>query len=425
MSMDILRALLRRVSLLWRGPADSPCKPQTAMRFCIIYDCLYPWTIGGAERWYRNLALALAQAGHEVTYLTLLQWEAGNEPDLPGVRVVAVGPRMPLYHDGKRRVWPPIRFGIGVLLHLLRQGRCYDKVHTASFPFFSLIAAALARRFSRFTIAVDWHEVWSRAYWSEYLGRLGTVGWYVQKLCAKVPQTAFSFSHLHCERLRAIGFGGEPVLLPGEYAGGHPASQPVAADPPMVVYAGRFILEKRLDLLADALALVMARVPELRATLFGQGPTHAAIVARVTALGLGNRVVLPGFVDEAIIEQTMQEAVAIVQPSSREGYGLVVVEASARGVPAVVVEAPDNAAAELIAPGENGFVAAASASALAEAILACSAGGDALRDRTRNWYAANRRRLSIEQSIDIVLAATATKKFVSKPSAHNSDAGPL
>ena len=44
-------------------------------------------------------------------------------------------------------------------------------------------------------------------------------------------------------------------------------------------------------------------------------------------------------------------------PSSREGYGLVVVEASARGVPSVVVAGGDNAATELIAPGENGLVA--------------------------------------------------------------------
>ena len=37
------------------------------MRVCLVYDCLYPFTIGGAERWYRNLAERLAASGHEVT----------------------------------------------------------------------------------------------------------------------------------------------------------------------------------------------------------------------------------------------------------------------------------------------------------------------------------------------------------------------
>ncbi len=64
------------------------------MRICIVYDCLYPYTVGGAERWYRNLAQRLAEGGNEVTYLTMRQWEASDDPDVPGVRVVAVAPRM-------------------------------------------------------------------------------------------------------------------------------------------------------------------------------------------------------------------------------------------------------------------------------------------------------------------------------------------
>ena len=66
------------------------------MQVCIVYDCLYPYTVGGAERWYRSLAVRLAEEGHEVTYLTMRQW-AAKKPDLPGVRVLAVAPRMPVY----------------------------------------------------------------------------------------------------------------------------------------------------------------------------------------------------------------------------------------------------------------------------------------------------------------------------------------
>ncbi len=66
------------------------------MRICIVYDCLYPHTVGGAERWYRNLALRLAQEGHDVTYLTMRQWDTAAEPGLEGVDVVAVARRMEL-----------------------------------------------------------------------------------------------------------------------------------------------------------------------------------------------------------------------------------------------------------------------------------------------------------------------------------------
>src|SRR5438552_1957821 len=119
-------------------------KPRIAV--CLVYDCLFPHTVGGAERWYRNLAERLAAEGHEVTYLTLRQWPRGEQAGVSAVRVVAVGPRMPLYVRGRRRILPPLLFGLGVVAHLLRHGRRYDVVQTASFPYFSLLAAGVARR---------------------------------------------------------------------------------------------------------------------------------------------------------------------------------------------------------------------------------------------------------------------------------------
>ena len=114
------------------------------LRICIVYDCLFPYTLGGAERWCRNLAERLAAEGHSVTYLTLRQWDVGERGEIPGVEVVAVGPRLSLYGpDGARRILPPLIFGLGVFWHLLRRGRAYDVLHTASFPYFSLLAAAL------------------------------------------------------------------------------------------------------------------------------------------------------------------------------------------------------------------------------------------------------------------------------------------
>src|SRR5215212_12122861 len=139
------------------------------MRICLVYDCLFPYTVGGGERWYRGLAQRLAADGHDVTYLTLRQWPRGGRGEIPGVRVVAAGPRMALYRGaGQRRIAPPLVFGAAVLWHLLRRGRRYDVVHTASFPYFSLLAAAALRRRQRFVLVVDWIEFWTRAYWQEY-----------------------------------------------------------------------------------------------------------------------------------------------------------------------------------------------------------------------------------------------------------------
>ena len=92
--------------------------------------------------------------------------------------------------------------------------------------------------------------------------------------------------------------------------------------------------------------------------------------------------------------------------SRREGYGLVVVEAAARGTPSVVVAGEDNAATELIEQGVNGFVCeSADPGAIAEAIERVHRAGTALRESTAAWFAANAQRLSLESSLETVLAS--------------------
>ncbi len=52
------------------------------MRICIVYDCLFPWTYGGAERWYRNLAERLA--AEEETIVAELAAVQGEPVEIGG-----------------------------------------------------------------------------------------------------------------------------------------------------------------------------------------------------------------------------------------------------------------------------------------------------------------------------------------------------
>ncbi len=377
------------------------------MRICLIYDCLYPHTVGGAERWYRNLAERLAADGHDVTYLTRRQWPRGTDPAVPGVKVIAVAPGLPLYvKSGRRGIAEPLVFGAGTFAHLLARGRRYDVVHTASFPYFHLLVAALLRPLGGYRLVVDWHEVWTRAYWQEYLGRAGgAIGRAVQRLCLALPQRAFCFSRLHAARLREEGLRVEATVLEGEYAGSLEPHRPQPAEP-VVVFAGRHIPEKRAPALVPAFARVRERLPELRLELFGDGPERAEVLRRVRELGLNGAVDAPGFVSGERVEQALRRALCMVLPSRREGYGLIVVEASAQGTPSVVVRDPDNAATELVEEGVNGFIApSASPGDLSEAIQRVHDAGQPLRESTAGWFASNARRLSLAHSLDVVAGA--------------------
>jgi glycosyltransferase involved in cell wall biosynthesis len=173
-----------------------------------------------------------------------------------------------------------------------------------------------------------------------------------------------------------------------------------------VVYAGRHIPEKQVPSIVPAIALARQHIAELSATIMGDGPERRTVQEVASAHGIAGMIDLPGFVADASRAIAMRDALCLILPSRREGFGLVIVEAAVTGTPSIVVAGPDTAAAELIEDGVNGFVVpSASAEDLASAILRVHEAGMALRESTASWFQFQAGRLRLSHSLDMVLAA--------------------
>jgi glycosyltransferase involved in cell wall biosynthesis len=371
------------------------------MRVCLAFDCLYPHSVGGGERWYRALADGLVARGHLVTYLTLHQWDPAAGPGVPGADVVAVAGDLPLYTEGRRSIGAQLRFALGVARHLAQHGSRYDVVQTPALHL-ALLGVLAVRSSRRFALVADWFEVWRRDYWLEYLGPVtGRLGWYGQRVMARSRHAALCFSRLHAERLHALGYDGEITLLEGLR---DVEAEPPQPERPVVVFLGRHIPEKRATAVVPAVALARKRLPDLRAVVFGDGPERERVLAQIREHGLEDAVDAPGFAGGEQVHNELRTALCLLFPSAREGYGIVVVEASAVGTPTVVVDGPDNAAVELVEDGANGVVArSAEPRELADALVRVSEAGGSLREATAAWFRRNRTRLSLDASIDAVV----------------------
>ncbi len=253
---------------------------------------------------------------------------------------------------------------------------------------------------------VNWFEVWSDSYWREYLGGVGgRVGGLVQRACARLRQRAFCFSKLHAERLHEEGLHDEVTVLRGLYTGTVEQAPPRPAEN-LVLFAGRLIPEKQAPLAVAAIALARDEIKELQGVILGDGPEREAVREAIAQHGLREAISAPGFAAVETVNAEMRRALCLLLPSVREGYGMVVVEAAARGTPSIVVAGPDNAAVELIEDGVNGFVCASSdPTQIAAAIVRVHEGGIALRESTARWFAAHAHELALESSLQTVLGS--------------------
>lgn len=109
-----------------------------------------------------------------------------------------------------------------------------------------------------------------------------------------------------------------------------------------VVAAGRLVFAKGHDLLIDAFAEIARHRTAARLTIWGEGPERESLLARAARCGLADRVRLPGHSSDLMTE--LARGAVFAQPSRREGFGNVVVEALAAGTPVVATECTGPAA---------------------------------------------------------------------------------
>ncbi|WP_447892008.1 glycosyltransferase [Pseudomonas marginalis] len=105
---------------------------------------------------------------------------------------------------------------------------------------------------------------------------------------------------------------------------------------PAVGAVGRLVDGKGFGCLLEAFASATADRPDARLVIIGEGPARPRLEARIEALGLRDKVYLPGHLPEAATLYRAFDWVAI--PSTEEGLGLILQEAVMAGVPVLTSE---------------------------------------------------------------------------------------
>ncbi len=269
--------------------------------------------IGGTPTVVRELSLRLRQAGVQVSVACLSQWgPTADQLTHAGIPVTALG---------AKRITD--FFVLPRLVRLIRRGR-FDTVF--SFLIHANAIAAAASPFCRdvrFFQAIqssmpnpNWH-------------------WRLQSIIHQAAKRMIAPSASVAEALTRWSSipRQQIVIVPNAIEPAHFPASPIAQANPRpypIGFIGRLEPVKRVPDLVEAVRLLGGLV---RLSIFGYGPEERAIQAMIHRLHIEPLVELRGPI--ARPQDALQQIGLLVLPSSAEGFGLVLIEAMAAGVPVV------------------------------------------------------------------------------------------
>ncbi|RMI37313.1 glycosyltransferase family 1 protein [Actinomadura harenae] len=338
---------------------------------------------GGAERYAWELARRFAARGARVTYVTCRAPGQARRERVEGVDFVRLGGRFTVY---------PL-----VLAWTLAHRRRFDAVLDCQngIPFFT--PWVLPRRTPVLCAIFHVHDEQFGLYFPAWLAWIGRTleGPVARRTYRRHACTAISPTTVEALRTR-LDWTGPVYLVPVGVdvpEGGREERRAPDPSAPRLVCVTRLVPHKRADLLLDLVERCLPERPGLRLRIIGRGPEQERLAAEIEARGLGGAVELLGFVPEDEKAAVVADADLHLSASRGEGWGLVVAEAAALGVPTIAYDV--DGLRDAVRDGATGWLAADTGDA-AELVhtldraleeLADPARRDAVADACRAWAA--------------------------------------
>lgn len=338
------------------------------MRIAMITDVYYPYVKGGVEKRISEIAERLSQS-HEVHVYCMKWWDGDKDLKMnENLMLHGVCEPVELYDIcGKRKVSEALYFSFKLIQPLFSLE--HDVVDCSQFPFFPLFVAKSYCFVRKKPLVATWHEVWGKEYWYDYLGYVkGYMGYLVEWAAVRLPDKHVVVSVHTQNMLLLMGVSADGMtVIPNGVDFDRIDNAGESAEKFDVLYAGRLIKHKNIDVLIEATAIVKKRFPNVSVRIIGKGPEKKRLIDVALKAGVLENVRFLDPVDD--VYAYMKAAKVFVLPSTREGFGMAVVEAQGCGLPVITVKHPSNAAKELVLDKENGYVVGLSPDEIARRIL--------------------------------------------------------
>ncbi|MFA5986241.1 MAG: glycosyltransferase family 4 protein [Parcubacteria group bacterium] len=331
-------------------------------KIAFITESVYPYFFGGQEKMIYDYATMLSQH-NAVKVVTMKQWDGASTMIKDGVTYAGICPRLAIYKkNGKRNTLSSLWLGIKTFFWVLRSRE--DILLINVFPYFPLLFARLALFFKtkKPIIIGSWAEYWGKGYWQKYYPYHWWMGVFLERMSYGACDHILAISHFTKEKIaHAFPDGKKDIaILPPAYIDAEAINSVPAQEKKYdMIYYGRIIAHKRVEHIVHIVEQFVSQHISVRALIIGNGPDKERISDMIKTKKLEDHIDLEDFVEDyATLITRIKSSKVMIQPSEREGFGITVAEANTCGLPVFVIAYPDNASAELVKNGVNGYVCA-------------------------------------------------------------------
>ncbi len=293
---------------------------------------------GGVESRAFHLLRELAKK-HDITVVCSYQGKQRRIDRIAGITVIRVGIINPYSNNGNllsRLVYACSATLTGILLPKID---VIDGYSYLNYPVASLVGAIRQK-----PVNFTYHECWSFRSWIQLKGLLtGTLGWLWTRFGLALPfASAIAVSETTKKQLCAAGVPAKKVSV--VYNGVDIATFGAVKGKPLpfsICTSSRLILSKRIDVLIRAIGLLKKQFPAITLTINGDGAERKKLEQLILKLKLQNNIQITGRIakfDRVLTLRKKHQLFCL--PSEVEGFGMVVIEALASGIPTVCADIP-------------------------------------------------------------------------------------
>ena len=335
------------------------------MKIAYVYDAVYPWEKGGAQKRVWEIARRLTE-DHDVHLYGMRYWDGPSVIEKEGVTLHGVCDPQDLYVEGRRSISQALYFSAHLVPSLL--GEDFDVIDCQEFPYFPVFVSKAHEQFRGSTLVVTWYEHWGD-YWCEYLGSKGVFGKQVERLALRVPTHVIPISDAIKADVERFGRDHDVTVVPNGVDYDGIQAVPGADADWDVIYVGRLSEHKNVDVLLEAVEIAADEF-DVTCGIIGDGPERESLVDCAVELGVDDRVEFLGFVEEDDdVIGYLKVSDVFVLPSTREGFPNTILEANACGVPAVVIDHEENGGTAVVEDGKTGYITELDPEVIADRIV--------------------------------------------------------